>query len=340
MPLTYADTGVDRDLRKKAKMHWESLKSTYALSHYGNIIETPYNTLYPIQGKYQVKTCDGTGTKVLLAELAEKHDTIGIDAVAMVVNDCLRPGAKPIALTDIIDTKKSEPKLLEELQKGLNAGAFEAGCPLVGGETADVPELLNSLYHINCDCVGEVEKNKIITGKKVTPGDIVIGLRSSGVHSNGITLVRKALFKKWGGKYDSAYTPEELDKTILEEVLEPTRIYVNPILKVFENIDVHGAVHITGDAYLKFLKLGGFEFDNFHPQPIFKIIKEAGQITDDEMFKVFNMGWGFALIVSREDKNQVLDSIPKEYGAEQIGKVITDKKIVIKYKTKEIILGE
>lgn len=339
MPLTYAESGVDRELRKKAKMHWESLKSTYALSKYGPVIETPFNTLYPIgENKCQVKTCDGTGTKVLLAELAEKHDTIGIDAVAMVANDCIRSGATPLALTDTIDVKKSEPWLLEEIQKGLNAGAFEAGCPIVGGETADVPELMQSLYHINCDCVGEIEKEKIINGKKVKPGDVVIGLRSSGVHSNGISLVRKALFKKWGGKYEPTYQPEGLDRTILGEVLEPTRIYVKPVLKVMENIDVHGAVHITGDAYLKFLKLGGFEFDNFHPQTIFKIIKETGQISDDEMFKVFNMGWGFALIVSREDKNKCLDLIDRKYGPEQIGKATPEKKITIKYKTKQITL--
>lgn len=339
MPLTYAETGVDRDLRKKAKAHWESLKSTYALSKYGSIIETPYNTLYPIGGdKYQVKTCDGTGTKVLLSELAEKHDTIGIDAIAMVANDCIRSGATPLAMTDVIDLKKSEPDLLEEIQKGLNAGAMEAGCPLVGGETADVPELMQTKYHVNCDCVGEVMKEKIIDGKKVKPGDVVIGLRSSGVHSNGITLVRKALFKEWGGKYDSNYKPEGFGRDLLSEVLEPTRIYVKPVLKVMEKLDVHGAVHITGDAYLKFLKLGGFEFDNFHPQKIFGTIREAGQITDDEMFKVFNMGWGFALVVSREDKNECIDLIGKEYGPEQIGKVIPEKKIVIKYKTKEITL--
>ena len=341
MPLTYAETGVDRELRKKAKVHWESLRSTHALSKYGSVIETPYNTLYPIrENKYQVKTCDGTGTKVLLAEKAEKHDTIGIDAVAMVVNDCIRCGATPLALTDVIDTKKSEPWLLEELQKGLNAGAFEAGCPLVGGETADVPELLNSLYHVNCDCVGEVEKEKIIDGSKIRPGDVVIGLRSSGVHSNGITLVRKALFKEWGGKYDFNYQPEELDKDLLHEVLEPTRIYVKPVLNVMEKIDVHGAVHVTGDAYLKFLKLGGFEFDNFHPHPVFSVIRHAGQISDEEMFKVFNMGWGFALIVPRENKNECLDLIGKDYNPEPIGKVIPGKKVVIKYKTKEITLGE
>lgn len=339
MALTYKETGVDREQREKAKLHWESLRSTHTLSHYGAIMETPFNNLYPVHGnKYHVKTCDGTGTKVLLAELAEKHDTIGIDAVAMVVNDCIRVGATPLALTDVVDIKKSEPWLLEEIQKGLNEGAMQAQCPLVGGETADVPELMQTQYHINCDCVGEVDKEKIITGKKINPGDIVIGLRSSGVHSNGITLVRKALFKEWGGKYEAGNKPEELDKTLLQETLEPTRIYVEPVLKVMQEINVHGAVHITGDAYLKFLKLGGFEFDNFHPQPIFKIIQEAGEITDEEMFKTFNMGWGFALIIPREEKNKCLDLISKEYQPEVIGKATDNDKILIKYQTKEITL--
>jgi len=339
---TYAEAGVDRELRSKAKKHLVNLKSTFSLSKYGKIVETPFNTLYPIgNDMFHVKTSDGVGTKVLLAQLAEKHDTIGIDAIAMVVNDCIRCGAQPIAITDIIDIKKSEPEVIEELQKGLNEGAQQSGCPLVGGEIADVPEIMNAFYHINCDCVGEVEKDNIITGEKIKVGDVIIGLKSSGVHSNGISLLRKTLFKEWGGKYDAFANFDDFDKELIYESLEPTKIYVKPFLKVAKEINILGAVHITGDAYLKFKKLTnfGFEFDNFKPQPIFKLIQECGNIETKEMASTFNLGWGFVLIVNKKDVDKTLDLLEKEkVNAEVIGRVVKENRIVIKYKNEEVVL--
>jgi len=341
---TYAKAGVDRKIREKTKKSLKDFESTYRLSKYGKIIKTPFNILYPIGNeKYQVKTCDGVGTKVLLAELVNKHDTIGQDAIAMVVNDCIRCGAEPIAITDVIDIEKSEPKLLKEIQKGLVLGAKEAGCPLVGGETADVPELLNTTYHINCDCVGEIRKKKIITGKKITPGNIVIGLQSSGVHSNGLTLVRKILFKKWGGKFNAFEIPNGFDRELIYEVLKPTRIYVKSFLKIAKQFNILGVVHITGDAYLKFKKLSkksiGFEFNNFKPQPIFNLIQKIGKINSKEMFKTFNMGWGFAIIIKKKDVNKILELLKKQkVEADIIGKVIREKKIIINYKNRKIIL--
>jgi len=341
--ITYAKVGVNRELRKKAKESLRGFESTYKLSKYGKIIKTPFNTLYPIKKNiYQVKTSDGVGTKVLLAELINKHDTIGIDAVAMVVNDCIRCGAKPIAITDMIDIKKAEPKLLKEIQKGLIKGAKEADCPLIGGETADVPELLNATYHINCDCVGEVKKEKIITGKKIKPGNIIIGFRSSGIHSNGLTLARKVLFKKWGGKFDAFEKPKGLKKPLIYESLEPTKIYVKPFLKTAEKFEILGAIHITGDAYLKFKKLMrnfGFEFFNFKPQPIFNLIQETGKIFLREMFSTFNMGWGFAVVVKEKNADKILDILREEKcEVDVIGKVIKEKKIIINYQNKKILL--
>jgi len=341
--ITYAKAGVNRKLREKAKRGLKSFELTYKFQKQGKIIKTAFNILYPIsKNLYQTKVCDGVGTKVLLAQLANKHDIIGIDAVAMVVNDCIRCGAKPIAITDMIDVKKSEPKVLGEIQKGLILGAKEAGCPIVGGEIADVPELLNATYHINCDCVGEVKKQKIITGEKIKPGDIVIGFRSSGIHSNGLTLVRKVLFKKWGGKFDTLEKPKGFKKSLIYECLEPTKIYVEPFLKVAEKFEILGAIHITGDAYLKFKKLMrnfGFELINFKPQPIFNLIQRTGSISDQEMFKTFNMGWGFAIVVKKEDINKILDLLEKlKVKAEVIGKVIKKKKIFINYQDKKLIL--
>jgi phosphoribosylformylglycinamidine cyclo-ligase len=367
---TYAKAGVNRELRAKAKRVLARFESTFRFSKYGKIIKTPFNFLYPVEqlrlsrrrrdnfakgesklsygvypvskNVYQVKISDSVGTKVLLADLAKKHDTIGIDAVAMVVNDCIRSGARPIALTDTILIKRSEPKLLKEIQKGLIFGAKEAECPIVGGEIADVPELLKGNYELICDCIGEVKKEKIITGKKIKPGNVVIGFQSSGVHSNGLTLVRKVLFKKWGGRYDAFFRPKGFKKPLIFECLEPTKIYVKPFLKIAEKFEILGAVHITGDAYLKFNALresAGFEFFNFKPQPIFKLIQETGEISDEEMFKTFNMGWGFALIVEKKDSDKILTLAKKlKLGAEIIGKVIKERKIIINYQNKKIIL--
>ena len=318
--VTYAESGVDRDLRKEAKKSLRGLRSTFVHSAHGEIIDTPFNTLYPIsENVLQVKTSDGVGSKVLLAEMANKHDTIGIDAVAMVVNDCIRCGARPIAMTDTIDVRKSTPRLLDDIQKGLVAGANESECPIVGGETADVPELVSAPYQINCDCVGEVERDKVIDGKKIKIGDVIIGMRSSGAHSNGISLLRKTLFSKWGGKYDAFDVPDGFDREIVFEALEPTRIYVKQFLKTAKNIDVLGAVHITGDAYLKFKNLTslGFGFDNFKPHPIFDLIQSCG-VAMNEMFRTFNMGWGFAMIVRKQDADDALQQIKGEV----IGRIV------------------
>ena len=340
---TYSRAGVNRKTRAQAKKSLKNFESTYKLSKYGKIIKTPFNVIYPIgNNRYQVKTCDGVGTKVLLAEWINKHNTVGQDAIAMVVNDCIRCGAKPIAITDMIDIKKSEPKILREIQKGLIFGAKEASCPLIGGETADVPELLNTAYHINCDCVGEIEKKDIITGEKIKPGNIIIGFQSSGIHSNGLTLVRKVLFKKWGGKFNAFARPKGFKRELIFECLEPTKIYVKPFLKIAKRFKILGAVHITGDAYLKFKKLNrkvGFEFNNFKPRPIFNLIQETGKISLKEMFRTFNMGWGFAIIIKNKDANKILESLRKQkIEAEIIGRVIKEKQIFINYKNKKIVL--
>ncbi|MBI5229247.1 phosphoribosylformylglycinamidine cyclo-ligase [Candidatus Micrarchaeota archaeon] len=340
--LTYSQAGVDRIGREEAKKALRGLEATYSLSRYGQIIATPFNVLYPIgNGKYHVKTCDGVGTKVLLAQLAGKHDTIGTDGIAMVANDCIRCGATPIALTDVVDVRKSEEKLLSELQKGLVGGATLAGCPLVGGETADLPEVLSALYHINCDCVGEVEADEIVSGREITAGDMVLGLRSSGVHSNGISLVRRVLFREWGGKFDAFAKLDGFEEELVYEVLKPTKIYVKPVLKAMQEHHVLGAVHITGDAYLKFRRLGhGFVFDNFKPHPIFDLIQRTGNVAGEEMFKTFNMGYGFALVVGKKEADDVIDLLEREREeAEVIGKVGESKEIVVNHGGKKMVLG-
>jgi phosphoribosylformylglycinamidine cyclo-ligase len=292
---------------------------------------------------------------VLVAQLAEKYDTIGIDGVALAVNDVIRSGAKPLAIADNIHAQVSDPALVKEWIKGIVKGAAESECVVPSGEIGDVAEVIKGLvagrgFDMIVATIGEVTSEKIISGRDIKAGDVVIGLRSSGIHSNGVSLARKILFKKWGGRYEPFDIPDGLDREVVYEVLEPMKIYVKPLLAVAEELKVKAAVHITGDAYLKFDNLTrfskgiGFEFDNFSPHPIFELIQKTASelgyvITDEEMFKTFNMGWGFAVMVEKRNRDKALDVLEKAgTKAEQIGHVTDSRGIKILYKNREIIL--
>jgi phosphoribosylformylglycinamidine cyclo-ligase len=354
--FTYAKAGVDRELRADSKKALRILKRTYRFSRYGEVVELPYGNIFPCGGnRYLDLTIEGVGTKALVAQLAGKYDTIGIDGVAMAVNDVIRSGARPLAISDNIHAQISEPALVEEWMQGIARGAAEAECIVPSGEIGDVSELIRGLsegkgFDMVVSAIGEVSRDKIISGKKVKPGDAIIGLRSSGLHSNGISLARKVLFKQWGGKYEHRDVPDGLEREIVLEVLEPTRIYVKPLLKAAEELEVKAAVHITGDAYLKFDILArfskgiGFEFDNFKPQPIFMLLQETarqlgGRITDEEMFRTFNMGWGFAAIVDRKVADEALDVLERAgVKSEQIGRVTSAEGVRIFHKGMKIVL--
>jgi phosphoribosylformylglycinamidine cyclo-ligase len=239
---------------------------------------------------------------------------------------------------------------------GVAKGAVESECPVTGGEIGDVAEVIKGLaegkgFDMIIAAVGQVSKQDVITGKNIKPDDPIIGLRSSGLHSNGISLARKILFSQWGGKYKPDAIPDGLGREIALEVLEPTKIYVKPLLETARTVKVKAAVHVTGDAYLKFNNLTrfspgiGFEFDNFKPQPIFELIQKTAlelgyRVTDEEMFRTFNMGWGFAIIVDKADTEKALSALEKT-GAqpEQIGKVNAKEKIVIHHENKKMILA-
>jgi len=352
--LTYAETGVDRELRAKSKIALKMLKQTYKFSVYGEVLQLPYGNIFPISDRYLDLAIEGVGTKVLLAQLAEKYDTIGIDGVAMVVNDVIRSGAKPLAIADNIHAHKSDPFLVKEWMKGITKAATETQCIVAGGEIGDVAEIIRGLkrgkgFDIVVACIGEVDSDHIIFGNNIKPKDVVIGLRSSGLHSNGITLAKRVLFKEWGGRFDPYDVPEGLDRALIHEVLEPTKIYAKPIREVVKQHRIKGAVHITGDAYLKFDRFTkfskgiGFRFNNFKPQPIFELIQKTaesfGGITDEEMLKTFNMGWGFAIVVDRQEQDDMLDCLEKSKDkAEVIGEVTSTKKIVAVYKEKTLVL--
>ncbi len=354
--FTYAGVGVDRELRIKAKGALRFLQRTYDYSRYGGVMQLPYGMIFPFRdGVYLDFVIEGVGTKVLIAQLAGKYDTIGIDGVAMAINDVIRSGARPLAVVDNIHAQVSNPVLVSEWIKGIVRGAIEAECVVPGGEIGDVAELIKGLiegkgFDMVFASIGEVSKDKIIYGRGLKPGDVVVGLRSSGIHSNGVTLARKVLFKCWGGIYDPFDAPELLERELVYEVLEPTKIYVKPFLRVADEVRVKAAVHVTGDAYLKFDRLMlfsegvGFEFDNFKPQPIFELIQKAAselgsKISDKEMFKTFNMGWGFAIVVDKQDVDRAVDVLERSgIHAEAIGRVTDTHGIRIFYKGKRIIL--
>jgi phosphoribosylformylglycinamidine cyclo-ligase len=353
--FTYTEAGVDRETRAKSKEALSTLKETYTLGRYGKVVQLPYGNIFSAGDRYLDLVIEGVGTKVLLVQLADKYDTIGIDGVAMAVNDVIRSGATPLALVDNIHAQVSDPDLVREWLKGIAKGATEAECPVPGGEIGDVADIIKGIatgkgFDLIIACVGEVLEKDVISGKIIKPGDVVVGLRSSGVHSNGISLVRKVLFKEWGGKYEPFDIPDGFNKEIIYEALEPTRIYVKPFLNATKEVNIKGAVHVTGDAYLKFNRLMkfskgiGFEFTNFKPQPVFKLIQKTapevrGTVTDEEMLKTFNMGWGFAVVVNKKDEDNTLSIFEKSgVEAERIGEATATEKIVALYKKKKLVL--
>jgi len=354
--FTYAEAGVNRETRAKSKEALSALKQTHRLSRYGKVVQLPYGNIFPVGDRYLDFVIEGIGTKVLLAQLADKYDTIGIDGVAMAVNDVIRSGATPLAVVDNIHAQVSNPHLVEEWMKGIVKGVTEAGCLVPSGEIGDVADVIKGItegkgFDMVFACVGELFEKEIIFGNDIKPGDVVIGLRSSGIHSNGISMARKVLFKEWGGKYEPYDVPDGFSREIIYEVLEPTRIYAKPVLNAAKEVKTKGAVHITGDAYLKFDRLMnfskgiGFEFDNFEPQPIFGLIQKTaaevrGAIKDEEMLKTFNMGWGFAVVVDKTDEESATESFEKSgVKAERIGKVTDSRKVIALYKGKKIELG-
>jgi len=353
--FTYAKAGVDRKVRTRSKEALKRLSATYKYSRYGKIIKLPYGNIFPLGDRYLDFVIEGVGSKVLLAQLADKYDTIGIDAVALAVNDVIRSGAKPLAVVDNIHAQVSNPHLVDEWIKGIAKGASEAECFVPSGEIGDVAEVIKGLidgkgFDMVVASLGEVAEEDIVYGNDIKPGDVVIGLRSSGVHSNGISLARRILFKRWGGKFDALDIPNGFDKEIVYEVLEPMRIYVKPIMSMLKEFDVKGLVHITGDAYLKFNNLmefskgTGFEFNNFKPHQVFQLIQETAKelkkpITDEEMLKTFNMGWGFAVVTEKNEGDNVIDGLERNrVEAEQIGQVTDSRRIVAVYRGRKLKL--
>ncbi|CAB50556.1 phosphoribosylformylglycinamidine cyclo-ligase [Pyrococcus abyssi] len=317
--LTYAQAGVDEEKTARALREIiRTARETFKLRK-GKVGEPGdighYAALLDFGNFYLAMTTDGVGTKVLVAEAVGKFDTIGIDMIAMNVNDLLCVGAEPLALVDYFAVKEPNEEVFKQVAKGLYKGAEEAGVAIVGGETAVMPDLING-YDLAGTAIGIVEKGKVITGERIRPGDSVIGISSSGIHSNGLTLARKLLIPKYGLDY------EYEGRKLWEWLLEPTRIYVRPILELINSVEVHGLAHITGGGLLNLKRLTNYGFELEMPpiEGIFKLIHENG-VPLDEMFRVFNMGVGFIVVVPQEEKEEALEILSRHYKSYELGNV-------------------
>ncbi|MBD1382367.1 phosphoribosylformylglycinamidine cyclo-ligase [Metabacillus arenae] len=259
-----------------------------------------------------VSGTDGVGTKLKLAFMTNKHDTIGVDAVAMCVNDILAQGAEPLFFLDYLALGKADPEKIEQIVKGVADGCEQAGCALVGGETAEMPGVYDEdEYDIAGFSVGVVEKDNLITGENIEAGHILIGLLSSGLHSNGFSLVRKILLEEQGLDLEETYQPFE--EKLGHELLTPTRIYVKPVLEVLKNFKIDGMAHITGGGFIENIPRmlpEGFEaeidFGSWPIPQIYEFLEKKGLLSKAEMFNVFNMGVGFVLAVQEKVLHQTI----------------------------------
>lgn len=277
---------------------------------------------------------DGVGTKVLLAAEANKWEGLGIDCVAMNVNDTITVGAEPIAMLDYLSLRNTDPLVAKELGVGLNVGAQMANISIVGGESALVPDIINPI-DIAGSVIGIVQKNSIVTGERISDGDVIYSLQSSGLHSNGFTTVRKILKENNIGMEDKF--PGENKKTS-EVVLEPTRIYVRDILDIVNIVDIKGMANITGGGFRNIVRLKDMKYvfdEPVEPQNVFKQLQTMGDLSWTQMYETFNMGTGFMVIINEESKTDFITTLRTRMQVKEIGHVENGSGIYIpKYEVK------
>ncbi|MBU4534706.1 MAG: phosphoribosylformylglycinamidine cyclo-ligase [Euryarchaeota archaeon] len=324
--VTYSDSGVDIDLEEETVSHLisklkDTLKFRDVITESGH-----FAALVRLGDKAIAMSTDGVGSKILVASMLGKYDTVGIDCIAMVVNDILCVGAEPIALVDYLAVEKPDPAVANQIGEGLAKGAEISKIAIIGGETASLPEIIKD-FDLAGTGMGIVDEDKIITGAKIEEGDLLIGIESSGIHSNGLSLARRVFFEDSGLDVNDPL-PGYPERTVGEELLMPTAIYVEPIMELLRSdVEVHGLAHITGGGFtnLKRLKKGtGYKIDYLpEPHPIFKSIYSFN-VPLEEMYRVFNMGIGFVVILKGEDVDEALDIIRKYEKAHLIGQVMGD----------------
>ena len=329
--LTYKKAGVDiSDIKQSqaeiggiiAETHnlQTKAKITHGFGHYAGVVE--------IAGGMLLAThTDGVGTKVMIASMLDRYDTIGIDCIAMNVNDIICIGATPISFVDYIAANRNDRQIITKIMQGLVVGAKRSSVPIVGGETAIMPDVITGdgfAFDLAGMVAGIVEKDKIILGDKIESDDIIIGASSAGIHSNGYSLARKALLPKYS-------LADSIPKVGIlgDALLEPTTIYTKPVLEIVQKCRVNGLAHITGGAFTKLLRLKntGYHIDALPKiPPIMELIAQQG-VDSTEMYKTFNMGVGFCVIAPQEEADDIID-IFKSNGitSSEIGSIVSDKK--------------
>ena len=330
--MTYEGAGVSIDAGDRAvELIREAVRSTYNEGVVGDIggFAGFYKGAFPeIKDPLLVSSTDGVGTKLLLAIKSGIINTVGIDLVAMGVNDIICCGAKPLFFLDYIACGRNEPEKIASIVKGIADGCRQAGCALIGGEMAEMPDMYGpDEFDLAGFCVGVVDREKVIDGSKIAAGDVLIGLPSSGLHSNGYSLVRKIIKNKKFGLMDEA---PPLPGRLIDYLLEPTTIYVNTILDVINRFDIRGIVNVTGGGITgnvpRIIPKGlSVEVDRskWHPPAIFAALQEWGDVADDEMFRVFNMGIGMIVIVpAKQADDTILHLMHSMMNASVIGRVV------------------
>jgi phosphoribosylformylglycinamidine cyclo-ligase len=341
--MSYARAGVDRTqisaahaaLAKKLATTFKTRtgrlgEPVFPIGHYAGLVDIG-------NGRVLSLHTDSVGTKVIIAQLMRKYDTIGIDCVAMCANDLICTGSEPISFLDYLAVSKPNPSISARVVDGIVEGAKQAGMAVVGGETAVVPELLSTEPGGGMDLVGMAagvcSKDELVLGDRIEKGDAIVGVASSGIHSNGLTLARKILLRR----HSLREKIQELGRSVGEELLEPTRIYVKPVLEALRKTEIHGLAHITGGSFSKLdrivsqAKLGA-SLRDLPPVPeVFRLIQKEGRVEDAEMFRTFNMGIGMILICP-DRKTDVVIGIFKKHHQEayMIGDVTRKRGIRIK----------
>jgi len=315
MSQQYAKAGVNLEAGyesvRRIKSHTERTRNLGMMDNIGSFGGLFDLSKYQLKEPVLVSGTDGVGTKLKVAFMMDRHDTVGIDAVAMCVNDILAQGAQPIFFLDYIAIGKNKPEVVEALVKGVADGCVQSGCALIGGETAEMPDMYqDGEYDIAGFAVGVAEKAHLIDPKNVKTGQTVIGLASSGIHSNGFSLVRKILFKDHSISLEEPFNGSTIGQTILT----PTKIYVKPVMAVLKELKIAGIAHITGGGFIEnmprclqdtqglLIQKGSWTIP-----PIFTKLQELGKIDDSEMYNVFNMGIGMILVVDPQDAPKALE---------------------------------
>ena len=337
--LRYRDAGVDRNVASEAKRRiTEKARSTFS----SNVLQDigSFGALYRLEtGRWTepvlVSSIDSVGTKLKIAFMTDVHNTVGIDIVAHCVNDILTMGARPLFIMDYLAAGKLDATVVEEVVAGLVAGCKESGCALIGGETAELPGFYaEGEYDLAACIVGVVEKSAIVDGAKVVAGDVLVGLASSGLHTNGYSLARRIIFDVCALKPDDIL--ENCNRTVAEEMLEPHRCYAPIVLPLLHAGAVHGMAHITGGGLTENLPrtlppglAAQIDRSAWNAPPIFKFLQEKGKVPEAEMFKTFNMGVGFVLIVPPDGAESVISEANKHgCDADVIGRVVKGEQFI------------